>query len=252
MGEMHFLGKGRIQLLEGIREYGSISRAARRMKMSYKAAWDAINEINNLYDTDLIVSESGGKRGGGTTLTEDGIRLVEIFRAVEREINQFIGRINMHIDDTEDVYTFLRRISMKTSAANQFFGNIIQVKKGAVNSEIILALRGDDRITAIVTNESVSLLGLKKGIDAYALVNSSWVIIVKDEGELKSSARNKLTGKITKIRVGKVNSDVLITLDGGNTVSSVITNESLEELGLKNGDRVTAIFKASSVIIGVV
>ncbi len=58
-----FLGKGRIELLKQIDEQGSLSRAAKAMKMSYKAAWDSLNEMKELSDEELIISNSGGKGG---------------------------------------------------------------------------------------------------------------------------------------------------------------------------------------------
>jgi molybdate transport system regulatory protein len=60
-----------------------------------------------------------------------------------------------------------------------------------------------------------------------------------------------LCGKIARLLKGVVNADVTLQLDGGSTISSIITNESMEELELKEGGRACAIFKASSVIIGV-
>ena len=63
--EQNFLGKGRIELLEQIHLTGSISAAAKAMKMSYKAAWDAIDAINKLSDAPLVTRATGGKGGGG-------------------------------------------------------------------------------------------------------------------------------------------------------------------------------------------
>jgi len=71
------------------------------------------------------------------------------------------------------------------------------------------------------------------------------------EAAKQVSARNKLVGKITRITLGNVNTEVVLQLDGGNTVSVVITNDSVTSLGLKEGLEVCAVFKASSVIMGV-
>lgn len=140
---------------------------------------------------------------------------------------------------------------MKTSARNQFAGKVSEIKPGAVNAEVLLELSGGDRITAIITIDSLKSLGLKKGSDACALIKAGWVLITK-ENNLRTSARNNLKGKITKIIPGKVNTEVVLKLSGGNTLTSMITNESATTLGLAEGDDATAFFKASSVIIGVV
>ena len=88
----------------------------------------------------------------------------------------------------------------------------------------------------------------KKGSYAVALIKSSWIILSKDS-EVATSARNKLTGSITKIVKGGVNSEVSIDLGDGKTLCSVITNTSVKELKLKKGDQASALFKASSVIL---
>ena len=74
----NFLGRGRVELLQRIRETGSISRAARSMKMSYKAAWDAVAAMNAAWGASLVDSGPGGSR-----LTEDAERLIAAYRKAE-------------------------------------------------------------------------------------------------------------------------------------------------------------------------
>lgn len=124
------------------------------------------------------------------------------------------------------------------------------MKKGAVNSEIVIDLKGKDQITAVITNESVENLGLKKGSKAYGLIKASWVVLA-DDPKLKTSARNRFTGKIEKLTEGTVNTEVVMKLPGGNQLVSMITNESAKSMGLKKGKNLLAMFKASSVIVGV-
>ena len=79
-----FLGRGRIELLKKIDKYGSISKAAKEMKMSYKAAWDAVDIINNLAKERVVEKISGGKGGGGTRLTEYGKKLIDMFENAQK------------------------------------------------------------------------------------------------------------------------------------------------------------------------
>ena len=83
-----FLGRGRIELLKKIDKYGSISKAAKEMKMSYKAAWDAVDIINKLSNKSVVEKVSGGKGGGGTRLTEYGKKIIEIFENAELEFEK--------------------------------------------------------------------------------------------------------------------------------------------------------------------
>lgn len=81
-GEDARLGPGKIALLEQIAATGSISAAARGMDMSYKRAWDLVEELNGIFDTPLVLSQSGGKKGGGASLTDLGREVVDHYRQV--------------------------------------------------------------------------------------------------------------------------------------------------------------------------
>lgn len=141
-------------------------------------------------------------------------------------------------------------MNMKTSAHNQFQGKVTNVKQGAVNDEIELEVAGGKKIIAIVTHESADRLGLQVGAKAFALLKSSSIIIATDYKDAKFSARNHLNGTISQVKFGGVNSEVIIGFEGGASVAAIVTNESCKLLGLAVGMPATAIFKASSVIIG--
>jgi len=140
---------------------------------------------------------------------------------------------------------------MKTSARNQFHGKVSQIKSGAVNDEIEIELPGGDKLVAIITCESTKNLGLRVGVDTIALIKAPWVIVATGDNGIKLSARNRLAGTVTKLTLGAVNAEVIIQLNGGNTVCAIITLDSASELGLAEGKPTTAIFKASHVIVGV-
>ena len=79
------IGPGKITLLENIREHGSISAAGRAMDMSYKRAWDLVDEINRICRQAAVERQTGGKNGGGAVLTAFGISLVTRYRRIERD-----------------------------------------------------------------------------------------------------------------------------------------------------------------------
>lgn len=78
------IGPGKIQLLESIHACGSISAAGRAMDMSYKRAWDLVDEINQICGQAAVKRQTGGKHGGGATLTPFGVSLIERYRRIER------------------------------------------------------------------------------------------------------------------------------------------------------------------------
>lgn len=84
-----FMGVGRIHLLERIREHGSITLAARSMKMSYRQAWELVNSMNSLSKHPVVKAVSGGKGGGGTVVTEEGERVIRIYRELGERFREF-------------------------------------------------------------------------------------------------------------------------------------------------------------------
>ena len=249
--QCEFLGGDRINLLEKIDELGSITKAAKGVGVSYKTAWDTVNLINNLAEKPLVDRSAGGKGGGGTSLTAEGKRVINQFKTIQEEHRKFLDNLESRLGDTANLYQFLRRISMKVSARNTFAGSVTAITQGVVNAEVTMSLKGGIPLIATVTNGAISNLGLKVGSEAYAIIKASSVIIGTDLHDAKISARNVFCGTVTTIIEGPVNTEVDVEIGGGNTVSAVITHDSATRLELKVGGHACALFKASSVIIGV-
>lgn len=96
------LGPGKIELLEGIRETGSISAAGRRMQMSYKRAWDLIDAMNRHFEPPVVMASKGGNGGGGASLTAAGEAVVAHYRRIEAHCVQ---------GTTPDVSGLLKRLA---------------------------------------------------------------------------------------------------------------------------------------------
>jgi len=253
-GQQAWGGKDRIALLAAIGAHGSITAAARAVGISYKGAWDAIDAMNNSAGEPLVLRAAGGKGGGGTRLTERAERLIATYHAMETEHARFIAHLEkagsaMAQASSDDLH-LIQRFMIQTSARNKLFGRVDNVRGGAVNDEVTLALAGGQRIVSTITHESVETLGLAPGAEAFALVKASSVMIGLPDPALRLSARNQLPGVVARLTPGAVNAEVVLDLDGGGTVAAIITNGAVSELGLAEGTRALAIFKASSVILG--
>jgi len=244
-------GTNRVGLLAALAQCGSITVAAKQVGLSYKAAWEAIDTMNNLAGEPLVQRSTGGKGGGGTRLTARGAQLVENFTMVEQLHHDFLERLNRKAESVADDVALFTRFKMRTSARNQFFGTVTRVVPGAVNDEIELAIAGGQKIVAIVTRESTDNLALVPGRQVFALIKSSSVIVMTAGEGVRLSARNQLAGTVARLTRGAVNAEVVIALGGGGTVAATVTNESVDTLGLAEGLAATALFKASSVILGV-
>jgi molybdate transport system regulatory protein len=244
-------GPGRMALLAKVAECGSITQAAKLLSISYKAAWDAIDHMNNLAGEPLLERVSGGKGGGGSRLTSRGAQLLANFQLIDTEHRKFIEQLGKQAKGIGDDILFFRRMGMKTSARNHFFGKVSKLSKGSVNDEVELTVTGGHTITAIVTHGSTEELGLTIDVEAFALIKASSIILVADEGDARFSARNQIHGSVVRLQPGAVNTEVVIEIAGGATLAAVITNDSASHLGLGIGVPCLALFKASSVILGV-
>ena len=140
---------------------------------------------------------------------------------------------------------------MQISARNQFNGIVKDIRNGAVNSEVTVSLPTGQEIVAAITCESVSNLGLEKGKAVVVLIKAGSVLIANDLDNIKLSARNQLSGIISHIERGSVNSIVDLDLGDGLALSAGITVKSSDLLNLVPGQKATAVFKAGAVILGV-
>lgn len=241
----------RIALLEAIGALGSISAAAKQQGMSYRSAWDAVDEMNNMWDVPLVEKSPGGSHGGSTRLTVKGRDLIVGFKLIQQEYVRFTEGLTRNLENFNQLQLSMRRLTMRTSARNQFQGKVEMVSVGEINSEITLAINDQIRLTASITQESVESLGLSVGSEAYALIKASFIILVSNDENIVSSARNRLRGVVRELRYGSISTEVIIELDGGKTLAAVITKESAQAPEFQLGSQVCALVKASHIILGV-
>jgi molybdate transport system regulatory protein len=91
-GAEHSVGPGKVQLLEAVRQLGSISAAARSMGMAYRHAWELIDDMNQCFRSPVVTGTSGGRAGGGATLTPFGEEVVRRFRSMEKRARKAMAR----------------------------------------------------------------------------------------------------------------------------------------------------------------
>jgi molybdate transport system regulatory protein len=102
------LGPGKISILESIRDSGSISEAAREMKMSYRSAWLLVDSMNSVFREPVVNTRLGGRGGGSATLTEFGASVVRHYRSMERATRRAIAK------DLASLERSVRRIPRRT------------------------------------------------------------------------------------------------------------------------------------------
>ncbi|WP_448190464.1 TOBE domain-containing protein [Azospirillum sp. sgz301742] len=246
------LGAERIRLLEAVAREGSISAAARAMGVTYKAAWDAIDAMNNLFGRPLVAGQTGGKRGGGATLTPEGVRLIETFHRLEGELARAFGALEPDLTGTGvSAANLMWGFFMRTSARNALRGTITAIADGAVNTEVALAVSEGTTLTAVITRDSVRDLGLFPGREATALIKAPFVILAPVDEARRTSVRNRIEGIVARREDGAVNTEITLDIGGGKTLTAIITLHSADELGFAAGQPACALIDASHIILAV-
>ncbi len=94
-GELPYLGIGRIVLLENIIKHGSITKGAEAINMSYRKAWQLVEDMNKLSDKPLVEKRLGGKEGGGAIVTDEGKQIIKKFYELQSQVDEFLkGKTN--------------------------------------------------------------------------------------------------------------------------------------------------------------
>lgn len=92
-----FFGIGRMELLEHIRDTGSINQAAKAMKMSYKRAWELVQSMNTQADKPLVITQTGGEKGGGAIVTEEGLKYLNYYHDLQRRFQAFLAQETLRL-----------------------------------------------------------------------------------------------------------------------------------------------------------
>ncbi len=164
------VGPGRADLLEAILQEGSLVHAAKKRKISFRAAWDRIRKIERRLKVKIAKSQKGGEGGGGTTLlTEMGRRILRRYKRLEIAIGDVLS-------DPE----LMEAYGLKISARNKLKGIILDIEQEGIIAKIKIQVEQPIVITSVITNEAVEGLNLKEGDTVNAIIKSTEVLIGKD------------------------------------------------------------------------
>ncbi|MGP1485723.1 MAG: TOBE domain-containing protein [Campylobacter sp.] len=239
-----------IELLKAVAQTKSITKAAESVGISYKNAWDSLDALNNRSDKPLIARADGNKKNSGSELTEYGQKMIEIYDAMLQSQKMFLQKVCTSINVQTSEILNLQRMSMSLSARNQLSCEITGIKTGAVNSQIDAKLANGENLRAMITTESEKNLNLKVGKKVVYIFKAPSVLLSKQE-DMKISATNLLKGKVIEAKIGAVNAEIVLEINDHQTITSIITKDSAMQMQIGVGDELTAIIKASQIIIGV-
>jgi len=240
--EEDFLSKKKVALLENVRDYGSMAKAAKALGITYKTAWNWIEKMNALSPSSLVQKVSGGKDGGGTIITVYAKELIRIYHEVDALHQKHLEGMQNSLAHIED------DIMQKTFSFSGLQVNVAKIQEHKTNVELLLKLKCGLSVIAYSSIQFMKVNALKIGSNVLMLVESDAVSVSRVERK-EISSRNKLQTKIIDIVFeGK---DVLLTLmlSENENLTSRITLKSFQDLQLQKGDSVMAMFKAYNVTL---
>lgn len=240
-----FADPRRIELLRQVKESGSISQGAKLAGISYKSAWDAINEMNHLAERTLVERATGGKGGGGAVVTAWGERLLQLYALLE-QIQQKAFDVLQDDALPGSLLGAIARFSLQTSARNQLFGTVITRDDRPVQQHVTVQLAdGQTQIQIALTEVSANRLQLTRGKEVLVLIKAPWIEVTR----AATQADNQLVGCVSQIEQGETHSEVLIAVGNGETLCATVDNQHIVQQKIEPGATVTASFNADRVII---
>ena len=236
----------RIALLQHIAEQGSITRAAKAAGISYKAAWDAIDELNNLASQPLVERSTGGRGGGGARLSSEGERVLRLYQRLQALQAQVLEAA----EESSDL-DLLGRLMLRTSARNQLQGKVSGLRREGRHDRVSLALGGGLEIEALITRDSTARLELTLGTMVVALLKAGWVQLL-GEGDEADAGSNCLKARVDEL-LAQANgpSEVRLALGNGQTLCAFAEQDWLARHRVATASTVRVQFHPSYVLLGV-
>jgi molybdate transport system regulatory protein len=147
---------------------------------------------------------------------------------------------------------FLEKESQrKTSARNRFFGSVVEILQGDIQSLVRVRSLDGLALTTIITNTSRERLGLLPGALVTAEVKAPWVIVARGTDLASVGAENRFSGTVESILRGEVTTEIVVRLAGGARLCSLLTEHARARLDLREGDTASAFFSAHAVVLNV-
>jgi molybdate transport system regulatory protein len=235
----------RIELLQHIAEQGSITRAAKSAGLSYKVAWDAIDELNNLATKPLVERSIGGKGGGGAKLSSEGERVLRLYQKLQALQAQVLEAA----EDAGDL-DLLGRLMLRTSARNQLQGLVESISHQGRSDLVRLALGDDLCLDAQITHDSTLSLGLQVGSPVVALIKAGWLQLLAANEPCPAEA-NCLSGTVQQILDDQQGPcEVRIALSNGQTLCALSEPAQVQRAGARQGESVKVVFAPADVLLG--
>jgi len=163
------LGKGGAKILEAIQEEEAISKAAKKVGMSYRYVWNYLAKTEKTLQEPIVQTYRGGRTRGGAKLTKLGEDLLKEYKRVEGYVGEILG-------DEEH----WEAVGLKISARNRLKGVVKEVEKGVVAAKVKIKINTPVVVTALISKEAVEELNIKPGNNVEAVIKATEVMVAKE------------------------------------------------------------------------
>lgn len=258
-----FCGPSRMRLLRRVAHLGSLRRAAQDLGMSYKCAWDTLQQMSRQAGTTLTERYFGGRGiGGGTALTAQGQRLVKLYDDLENAHKDFLAELD-GIAQRDDSLSNSPSVEptipapdsrLRATAANQFYGRVVAIQVCDDLGEIEVLTASGLRLTACQEWRSIEAMRVTLGAEVLLLVKAV-AVRLQALGDVAPPARrgsNRLTGQVSRVfrDSGKAQPETaVITLDGGEQLTAFLDATGQEDFIPRVRHRVRVDIDPAAVLL---
>lgn len=176
-----FIDPKRVRLLKEIQQCGSINQAAKNAKVSYKSAWDHLEAMNKISPRPLLERNTGGKNGGGTSLTTYAERLLQLYDLLEKTQDHAFQILQDESIPLDSVLSATARFSLQSSARNQFFGRVSQQR--IIDSRCVVDVNVPglpEPMKVSITTKSSTRLKLITEKEVMLMFKAPWVKMTRE------------------------------------------------------------------------
>lgn len=234
----------RIDILRRIEEGGSISEAARRAGVSYKAAWQAIETLGNLAGTPMVEKAVGGSGGGGAVLTPAGRSVLEAAAMLGMARAKVLALLEPGTRSARGG-PGLAALALRTSMRNQLPCVVKTLSSTGGLIRVGLDLPGGGQLYSRITRESAQLLQLKRGLRVLALCKATAVQVAAQISS--ADALNVVAGTVSRASRSAQGGEVALQLGGGMS----LVGFSARGQRLMPGERAMASIEESGVVVAI-
>jgi len=242
------VGPERIRVLEAIENTGSITGAGKQLGLSFRACWDTVQTLNNLFGEPLIVSTPGGQASRGAELTEPGRRLLADYRELQREMAEIVPRLKSRLGEQADKVAAIPLVSLRSTARNVWRVMITSIVDRGALAEVDVELAQDITLAATVPARSLADLDIAEGSSALVIVNPFAITLSEPEAPATPS-HNRLAGVVTRREDSEGISEIQVDLGAGKTLFATVENGGEGSLAAHEGDTVHALIRPIDVIL---